>query len=160
MTRTIQQLFDLTGKTALVTAAAQGIGRATVEAFLREGANVIAADINIEVAATQGAEPGEPDHLVRPLACHIGTKIDPPGGGLRLAATEAIALTPQPVADGRRIAGKQVAGHPVEVARLSGGKVPSAAELDTARAAVERAVAAEASARANVASARATATLR
>ena len=43
-----------------------------------------------------------------------------------------------------------------EVARLSGGKVPSAAELDTARAAVERAVAAEASARANVASARAT----
>jgi len=43
-----------------------------------------------------------------------------------------------------------------EVARLSGGKVPSAAELDTARAAMERAVAAEASARANVASARAT----
>jgi len=43
-----------------------------------------------------------------------------------------------------------------EVARLSGGKVPSAAEMDTARAAVERAVAAEASARANVASARAT----
>ncbi|WP_439114733.1 efflux RND transporter periplasmic adaptor subunit [Hydrogenophaga sp.] len=43
-----------------------------------------------------------------------------------------------------------------EVARLSGGKVPSAAELDTARAAVERAVASEASARANVASARAT----
>jgi 2-keto-3-deoxy-L-fuconate dehydrogenase len=37
----------LAGKTALVTAAAQGIGRATVEAFLREGANVIAADINI-----------------------------------------------------------------------------------------------------------------
>ncbi|PQZ84788.1 MULTISPECIES: SDR family oxidoreductase [unclassified Brevundimonas] len=37
----------LAGKTALVTAAAQGIGRATVEAFLREGAQVIAADINI-----------------------------------------------------------------------------------------------------------------
>jgi 2-keto-3-deoxy-L-fuconate dehydrogenase len=37
----------LAGKTALVTAAAQGIGRATVEAFLREGANVIAADINV-----------------------------------------------------------------------------------------------------------------
>ena len=37
----------LAGKTALVTAAAQGIGRATVEAFLSEGANVIAADINV-----------------------------------------------------------------------------------------------------------------
>jgi len=42
-----------------------------------------------------------------------------------------------------------------EVARLSGGKVPSATELDTARASLERAVAAEASARANVAEARA-----
>jgi HlyD family secretion protein len=42
-----------------------------------------------------------------------------------------------------------------EVARLSGGKVPSAAELDSARASVDRAVAAEASARANVAEARA-----
>lgn len=36
----------LAGKTALVTAAGQGIGRATAEAFVREGARVIAADIN------------------------------------------------------------------------------------------------------------------
>ncbi|OIP15846.1 MAG: efflux transporter periplasmic adaptor subunit [Comamonadaceae bacterium CG2_30_59_20] len=42
-----------------------------------------------------------------------------------------------------------------EVARLSGGKVPSKTELDGAQAAHERAVAAEASARANVDSARA-----
>lgn len=42
-----------------------------------------------------------------------------------------------------------------EVARLSGGKVPSATELDSARATVDRAVAAEESARANVADARA-----
>jgi 2-keto-3-deoxy-L-fuconate dehydrogenase len=38
----------LVGKTALVTAAAQGIGRATVQAFQREGATVIAADIRTE----------------------------------------------------------------------------------------------------------------
>lgn len=43
-----------------------------------------------------------------------------------------------------------------EVARLSGGKVPSATELDTARAAVERAVAAENAARASVEQSRAT----
>ena len=43
-----------------------------------------------------------------------------------------------------------------EVAQLSGGKVPSKTELDSARAAHERAIAAEASARANVDSARAT----
>jgi 2-keto-3-deoxy-L-fuconate dehydrogenase len=36
----------LSGKTALVTAAAQGIGRATAEAFARAGAHVVAADIN------------------------------------------------------------------------------------------------------------------
>lgn len=36
----------LAGKTALVTAAAQGIGRATVEAFAAEGAKVIATDID------------------------------------------------------------------------------------------------------------------
>jgi 2-keto-3-deoxy-L-fuconate dehydrogenase len=36
----------LAGKTAIVTAAGQGIGRATAEAFVREGAHVIATDIN------------------------------------------------------------------------------------------------------------------
>ena len=42
----------LQGKTALVTAAAQGIGRATAEAFAAEGAKVIATDINLEKLAT------------------------------------------------------------------------------------------------------------
>jgi 2-keto-3-deoxy-L-fuconate dehydrogenase len=36
----------LSGKTALITAAGQGIGRATADAYLREGATVIAVDIN------------------------------------------------------------------------------------------------------------------
>ena len=36
----------LQGKTALVTGAAQGIGRAIVEAFAAEGARVIATDVN------------------------------------------------------------------------------------------------------------------
>lgn len=38
----------LAGKTAVVTAAAQGMGRATALAFAREGARVIATDINLE----------------------------------------------------------------------------------------------------------------
>jgi 2-keto-3-deoxy-L-fuconate dehydrogenase len=41
----------LQGKTAFVTAAGQGIGRATAEAFAREGAQVIATDINLELLA-------------------------------------------------------------------------------------------------------------
>ncbi len=48
----------LTGKTAFITAAGQGIGRATAEAFVREGATVIAADINEEALATlEGVTP-------------------------------------------------------------------------------------------------------
>jgi len=41
----------LQGKKALVTAAGQGIGRATVAAFLREGAQVIATDIDAALLA-------------------------------------------------------------------------------------------------------------
>ena len=47
----------LKGKTALITAAAQGIGRATTEAFIREGARVIATDVNVApLADLKGAD--------------------------------------------------------------------------------------------------------
>lgn len=47
----------LQGKTALVTAAAQGMGRATAEAFLREGAHVIATDIDeAKLSTLKGAD--------------------------------------------------------------------------------------------------------
>ena len=39
-------MADLTGKTVLITAAAQGIGRASVAAFVAAGARVIATDVN------------------------------------------------------------------------------------------------------------------
>ena len=42
----------LKGKKILITAAAQGIGRATAELFAAEGATVIATDINMEVLGT------------------------------------------------------------------------------------------------------------
>ena len=42
----------LDGKKALITAAAQGIGRATAERFAAEGATVIATDINMDVLGT------------------------------------------------------------------------------------------------------------
>ena len=42
----------LAGRCALVTAAAAGIGRATAEAFAREGADVLATDIDAEGLAT------------------------------------------------------------------------------------------------------------
>jgi 2-keto-3-deoxy-L-fuconate dehydrogenase len=48
----------LAGKTALVTAAGQGIGRATAEAFAGEGANVLALDIHEASLAELAKIPG------------------------------------------------------------------------------------------------------
>ena len=46
-----QNTGRLAGKTALITAAGQGIGRASAELFAAEGAKVIACDINAESLA-------------------------------------------------------------------------------------------------------------
>ncbi|MBD2748426.1 SDR family oxidoreductase [Microvirga sp. BT688] len=51
----------LQGKTALVTAAGQGIGRAIAEAFLREGATLWATDL--DVAKLEGLEGAEKRRL-------------------------------------------------------------------------------------------------
>jgi len=48
----------LTGKKAVVTAAAQGIGRAVVQAFSAEGAEVIATDVNVEKLKELNSLPG------------------------------------------------------------------------------------------------------
>lgn len=46
----------LSGKVVLITAAAQGIGRATALAFARAGAKVHATDINVDALAALAAE--------------------------------------------------------------------------------------------------------
>jgi NAD(P)-dependent dehydrogenase (short-subunit alcohol dehydrogenase family) len=48
----------LAGKTALVTAAAQGMGRAAALAFAREGAQVIATDVNLPLLRELDGRPG------------------------------------------------------------------------------------------------------
>jgi len=50
-------MADLTGKIVLITAAAQGIGRASAEAFARAGAQVVATDINAGLLAELDALP-------------------------------------------------------------------------------------------------------
>lgn len=66
----------LQGKTALLTAAAAGIGRATAKAFLREGARVIATDINHDALRDLDAETHALDvrstEAVEALAKQIG----------------------------------------------------------------------------------------
>ncbi len=49
---------SLRGKTALITAAGQGIGRATAIAFAGAGVHVIATDINEEALSSLGLEEG------------------------------------------------------------------------------------------------------
>ncbi|MBP9950683.1 MAG: SDR family oxidoreductase [Cypionkella sp.] len=48
----------LQGKTAVITAAGQGIGRASAERMAREGAKVFATDINSKLVAELGQIPG------------------------------------------------------------------------------------------------------
>jgi 2-keto-3-deoxy-L-fuconate dehydrogenase len=67
----------LEGKVALVTAAAQGIGKATAERFAREGARVIATDINeVQLSTLEGCETRildvTKDAAVAALAAEIG----------------------------------------------------------------------------------------
>ncbi|MCB8875392.1 SDR family oxidoreductase [Acidisoma silvae] len=68
----------LQGKRAFITAAGQGIGRTTAELFIREGAEVIASDINAAALETlQGARTLVLDVLspeaVQKAAADIGT---------------------------------------------------------------------------------------
>lgn len=56
-----------TGKCAVITGAASGIGRATTLLFAREGAHVFAADLNLEGARAVAAE-GEG---ITPVACDV-----------------------------------------------------------------------------------------
>ncbi|MGN7294115.1 L-iditol 2-dehydrogenase [Rhizobium sp. SAFR-030] len=54
----------LEGKSAIITGSARGIGRAFAEAYVREGATVAIADINLERATQTATEIGEMAYAV------------------------------------------------------------------------------------------------
>jgi NAD(P)-dependent dehydrogenase (short-subunit alcohol dehydrogenase family) len=54
----------LAGKSALITGAARGIGRAFAEAYVREGATVCIGDINLDAAMKTADEIGEKAYAV------------------------------------------------------------------------------------------------
>lgn len=55
----------LDGKSALITGAARGIGRGFAEAYVREGATVAIADINLEAAQATASEIGDTAYAVQ-----------------------------------------------------------------------------------------------
>ncbi|MER8808547.1 L-iditol 2-dehydrogenase [Mesorhizobium australicum] len=55
----------LQGKSALITGSARGIGRAFAEAYVREGATVAIADINLEAAQKTAAAIGDNAYAVK-----------------------------------------------------------------------------------------------
>ena len=74
----MENLFDLSGKVAVVTGSTKGIGRAIAEQMARHGADVVIssrkADACLEVAEAINADlAGEGGRAV-PIPCHIGQK--------------------------------------------------------------------------------------
>ena len=83
----------LLGKRAVVTGAAQGIGRAIATAFVAEGARVLLADIDAEGVARTAVELGQPA-FTADVSCkseieRLFTHVDQDWGGLDILVNNA-----------------------------------------------------------------------
>jgi NAD(P)-dependent dehydrogenase (short-subunit alcohol dehydrogenase family) len=55
--------MNISGKVAVITGAARGIGKACAERFLNDGLKVVLSDVDADGLAKTAAELGRPDHL-------------------------------------------------------------------------------------------------
>jgi NAD(P)-dependent dehydrogenase (short-subunit alcohol dehydrogenase family) len=65
-------LFDLSGKTALITGASRGIGKAIAELLAQHGAHVIISSRKVEGCAAVAEEITAAGGSAEAMACHIG----------------------------------------------------------------------------------------
>ncbi|MDR2096252.1 MAG: SDR family oxidoreductase [Treponema sp.] len=75
----LEELFDIKGKTALVTGAAGGIGACAAEVFCALGADVAIVDINREALEAQAAKMKDLAGTVRPFVCNLADESEVTG---------------------------------------------------------------------------------
>lgn len=69
-------LFDLTGKTAVITGSTKGIGRAIAEALARAGAKVVISSRKAEACAAVAEELQQAGLQAIAIPCHIGKRAE------------------------------------------------------------------------------------
>ena len=95
----------LKGKSALVTGSARGIGKAFAEAYVREGATVAIADINLAAAEKTAAEIGANAYAVRldvsdPASIEAAVKaVETKTGGLDILINNAALFDLAPIVE-------------------------------------------------------------
>ena len=72
MTTSAADLFDLTGKVALITGGSRGLGRAEALAFARGGADIVVASRKLDTCQATAAEIEALGRRALPYACHVG----------------------------------------------------------------------------------------
>lgn len=71
--KTAAELFDMTGKVAVVTGGSRGMGKEMVRAFANAGADVVIASRKIDACEELAAEITEATgRRALPVACHVG----------------------------------------------------------------------------------------
>ena len=72
MTTSVADLFDLTGKVALITGGSRGLGREVALAFARAGADVVVASRKLDTCEATAAAIEALGRRALPYACHVG----------------------------------------------------------------------------------------
>ena len=67
--------MKLSGKVAVITGAARGIGRACAERFLSDGCKVVISDVDRDNLAKTAGELAHPDDL-RTIVCDVARRAD------------------------------------------------------------------------------------
>ena len=95
----------LAGKSALITGAARGIGRAFAEAYVREGATVCIGDINLDAAMKAADEIGEKAYAVSLDVTNLASieaavkAVENRAGGLDILINNAALFDAAPVVE-------------------------------------------------------------